>query len=79
MDGVGVKYLKVVYHVSFSDAAIYTVEIPVSEHGTPEVKEAKMTEITNLMDYVVFEEVEDKGQETIGILLVITTKEKHDS
>ena len=30
------------------------------------------------MDYDVFEEVEDKGQETIGSRWVVTEKEKHD-
>ena len=43
------KYLKVVNSVSFSDIAIYTVELPVSEHGRPEVKEAKMSEVNNLL------------------------------
>ena len=60
------------------DAAIYRVEIPVSEHGTLEVKEAKATEIDNLMDYDVFEEVEVKGQETISSRWIVTAKEKHD-
>ena len=64
--------------MSFSDYAIYTVELPVSKHGTPEVKEAKMTEVNNLMDYDVFEEVKDEGQETIGSRWVVTEKEKHD-
>ena len=65
-DNVGAQYLKVVNHMSFSDFSIYTVELPVSKHGTPEVKEAKMAEVSNLLDYEVFEEVEDRGQETIG-------------
>ena len=65
-DNVGTHYLKVVNHMSFSDYAIYTVELPVSQHGTPEVKEAKMAEVSNLLDYDVFEEVKDEGQETIG-------------
>ena len=77
-DNIGLKYLKVVNHVFFSDADIYTIELPVSEHGTPEVKEAKMTEVSNLLDYDVFEEVEDKGQETVSSRWVITAKEKHD-
>ena len=64
--------------VSFSDIAMYTVELPVSEHGQPEVKEAKMSEVSNLLDYDVFEEVEDRGQETIGSRWVVTAKEKHD-
>ena len=42
-------------HMSFSDYATYTVELPVSKHGTPEVKEAKMAEVSNLLDYDVFE------------------------
>ena len=60
-DCIGARYLKVVNHMSFSDYAIFTVELPVSKHGTPEVNEAKQTEVKNLMDYDVFEEVEDKG------------------
>ena len=66
-DNIGTNYLKVINSVSFSDLSIYTVELPVSEHGRPEVKEAKMAEVNNLLDYDVFEEVEDKGQETIRI------------
>ena len=46
-DCVGAQYLKVVNHMSFSDYAIYTVELPVSKHGTPEVKQAKQTEVAN--------------------------------
>ena len=41
-DNVGVYYLKVVNHVSFDEAAIYTVEVPASQHATPEVKEVKI-------------------------------------
>ena len=37
-----------------------------------------MAEVSNLLDYDVFEEVEDKGQETIGSKWVVTDKEKHD-
>ena len=44
-DCVGAEYLKIVNHMSFSDYAICTVELPVSKHGTPEVKEAKQTEV----------------------------------
>ena len=32
----------------------------------------------NLQDYETFEEVKDKGQETLGSRWVITEKEKHD-
>ena len=76
-DVVGTNYLKIVNHMSFSDYAIYTVELPVSQHGTPEVKEAKIAEVSNLLDYDVFEEVKDEGQETIGSKWVVTEKEKH--
>ena len=31
-DSVGTQYLKVVNHMSFSDYAIYTVELPSSHH-----------------------------------------------
>ena len=75
-DNVGVHYLKVVNYVSFDDATMYTVELPASEHGVPEVREAKMSEVNNLMDYDVFEEVEDKGQETISSRWIITAKGK---
>ena len=77
-DNVGAHYLRVINHMSFSDYSIYTVELPVSKHGTPEVKEAKMAEVSNLLDYEVFEEVKDEGQETIGSRWVVTEKEKND-
>ena len=54
LDNVGAKHLKLVNSVFFSDIAMYTVELPVSEHGQPEVKEAKMTEVSNLLDYNIF-------------------------
>ena len=37
-----------------------------------------MFEVRNLLDYDVFEEVEDIGQDTIGSIWVIISKEKHD-
>ena len=40
-DNAGAHYLKVVNHMSFSDYSIYTVELLVSKHGTPEVKELR--------------------------------------
>ena len=64
--------------MSFSDYSLYTVEFPVSKHGTPEMREAKMTEVSNLLDYYVFEEVKDEGQETIGSRWLFTEKEKYD-
>ena len=77
-DTIGANYLKVVNSVTFLDMSIYTVELPVSEHGRPEVKEAKEAEIDNLLDYDVFEEGKDEGQDTIGSKWVMTAKEKHD-
>ena len=65
-DCIGARYLKVVNHMSFSDYAIFTVELPVSKHGTPEVDQAKQTEVKNLMVYDVFEEVKDEGQDELG-------------
>ena len=77
-DFVEAKYLKIINSVSFDDLTIYTVELPLSEHKRPEVKLAKKGEIQNLMDYDVFEEVPDVGQDCIGSTWVITAKEKHD-
>ena len=77
-DNISTNYLKVIYSVSFSDLSIYTVELPVLEHGRPEVKEAKMAEVNNLLDYDVFEEDEEIGQDTIGSRWVVPAREKHD-
>ena len=49
-DSIGAKYLKEINSVSYSDITIYTVELPVLEHGRPEVKEAKISEINNFLD-----------------------------
>ena len=62
----------------FLENSIYVVEVPVKEHGKPEVKEAKEKEIKNLETYETFEEVDDIGQETIGSRWIVTEKEKHD-
>ena len=62
----------------FDDILIYIVELPVREHKTPEVIEAKQKEIENLEKYEVFEEVKYEGQETVGSRWVITKKEKAD-
>ena len=56
----------------------YTIELLVSQYGTPEVKAAKMNEIRNLKDYDTFAEVQYEGQERIGSWWVVTEKEKHD-
>ena len=78
-DTIGVDYLKVTNSVAFVDLSIYTVELPVSEHGRPEVKEAKEAEIKNHLDYDIIEEVKNEGQDAIGSRWVVTAKEKHDS
>ena len=54
------------------------MEVPVSHHDRPEVRDAKINEIKNFEDNETFEMVEDVGQETIGCHWVITKKEKHD-
>ena len=77
-DTIGANYLKLVNGVAFADLSIYTVELLVSEHGRPGVKEAKTAEVNNLLDYDVFEEVKDEGQDTLGSKQVVTAKEKHD-
>ena len=65
-DSVGAKYLKMANSVCFLDTSVYVVEVPVRDHGKPEVREAKEKEIQNLETYETFEAVEDKGQEAIG-------------
>ena len=64
--------------VCFLENSIFVVEVPVKEHGKPEVIEAKEKEIENLETYETFEEVDDIGQETIGSRWIVTEKEKHD-
>ena len=77
-DVTGAKYLKMENSVSFSEMCSYVIELPVSEHGRPEVKMVKKNEIKNLMDYNTFKEVIDEGHETIRSRWVITVKEKHN-
>ena len=50
----------------------YVVELPISQHHKPEVKEAKVVEMRNLRDYETFKEVEDWGQERISSRWVFT-------
>ena len=57
---------------------MYVVELPVSEHGRPEVKDARKKEIEDLIDYATFKEVKDEGEKTIRSCWVITMKEKYD-
>merc|ERR1712215_241590 len=77
-DVIGAKYLQVEKSVYFMDYSIFTVEVPVREHGKLEMIEAKNKEIENLKTYETFEEVEENGQETIGSKYIVTEKEKHD-
>ena len=60
----------------YKDCTVYTVKVPVAEHGKAEVKEDKRKELENIMKYGVYEEVEDYGQEIITLRWVITQKEK---
>ena len=77
-DIIGAKYLQVEKSVYFMDYEIFLPELPVKEHGKPEIIEAKNSEIENLKTYETFEEVLDEGQETIGSRWIITEKQKHD-
>ena len=77
-DIIGAKYLQVEKSVYFMDYEIFSLEVPVKEHGKPEIVEAKNNEIQNLNTYETFEEVMDEGQETIGSRWIITEKQKHD-
>ena len=65
-DIVGAHYMKIERREHFGEASVFVVELPISEHGRPEVLEAKETEMENLRAYETFEEVEDEGQKTIG-------------
>ena len=77
-DIIGAKYLQVEKSVYFMDYEIFTLEVPVREHGKPEIVEAKNNEIQNLKTYETFEEIKDEGQETICSRWIITEKQKHD-
>ena len=77
-DVIGAKYLQVEKSVYFMDYEIFTLEVPVREHGKQEIVEAKNNEIQNLKTYETFEEIKDEGQETIGSRWIITEKQKHD-
>ena len=46
----------------YKDCTVYTVKVPVAEHGKAEVKEAKEKKLENVMKYGVHEEVESDGQ-----------------
>ena len=73
-DDVNTQKLTTPKFVSFEDACIYTLELPVSEHWRPEVKVAKKAEVKNLQDYKTFLEVKDEGQTKVGSCWVVTEK-----
>ena len=78
-DTIGTYWMLVENNECYNDEiTTYVVELPVSQHNTPEVHAAKAIEIQNLNDYETFEEVEDCGQERISSRWVITVKEAHD-
>ena len=54
-------WMKLENNECFDDISIYTVEVTVREHKTPEVIEAKQKDIENLEKYEVFEEVKYEG------------------
>ena len=56
------------------EISVHVVEVPVKEHGKPEVIEAKAAEMKNLESFGTFEEVADVGQSTIGSRWIITRK-----
>merc|ERR1712115_641846 len=62
-DVIGAKYLQVEKSVYFMDYEIFTVEVPVREHGKPEIVEAKENEIQNLKIYETFEEIKDEEED----------------
>ena len=65
-DAVATYWMTAEHCENFESIAVYTVEIPAKEQNTPEVKEAKHKEIENLVKFVVFEEVDNCGQERLG-------------
>ena len=77
-DNMSAFWLNVENSECYDDITVYTVEVPVREHKRIEVVEVKEKELENLVKYDVFEEVDDKGQETVGLRWVITRKEKAD-
>merc|ERR1712115_151340 len=77
-DVIGAKYLQVEKSVYFMDYEIFSLEVPLREHGKPEIVEAKNNELQILKTYETFEEIKDEGQETIGSRWIITEKQKHD-
>ena len=81
-DAIGAYYMKLENHMSSDPISVMVVEVPVAEHGLPEVVAAKENEIENLRTYETFEEVSasdiPNNVEVIGSRWVITKKEKFD-
>ena len=77
-DNLSTYWLKIENNECYDNVAVYAVEVPVRDHKSAEVVEAKEKELQNLFNYDVFEEVDDIGQEKIGSRWVITKKEKAD-
>ena len=48
----------------YNEITAYTVEIPIKDHNTIEVKEAQLKQIEKLMKYDLFKEVDNCGQHT---------------
>ena len=59
-DKVSAFWLKMENTECYDDMAVYTVEVPVTEHKKVEVIEAKERELENLTKYGVFEEIDDE-------------------
>ena len=59
-------------------SSVYRVEIPVKDHGRPDVVEAKEKEMDNLRGYDTWSEVPFTGQDLVGLKWVITASENHD-
>ena len=57
---------------------VLVTEIPKKYHKSPEVIEAKETEMSNFIRFEAFEEVNDEGQPRISSRWVVTNKEDHD-
>ena len=77
-DRIAVYYMSQIDQEFDPNIYTYAVDVPVSQHNLPEVKEAKEDEFQNLIDYNVFEEVKNEGQDFIDARWTIRRKEEHD-
>merc|ERR1711867_24636 len=62
-DIIGAKYLQIEKSVYFMDYKIYSVEVPLKDHGKEEIVAAKDKEMDNLKYYETYVEIKDEGQE----------------